>query len=87
MTASKPQVKIDNLSLLAYAQGFTLWHYRAGQDCTLADTLAPDFFAAFAGMFAAGEVVMISASDGGAQAFVAEVAPRVTLRIMSRTKA
>lgn len=24
---------VSNLSVLAYANGFTLWHYKAGVDC------------------------------------------------------
>ena len=34
---------IRNLSVLAYANGFTLWHYRAGKD-PLTEVQATDFF-------------------------------------------
>jgi hypothetical protein len=54
---------IRNLSVLAYANGFTLWHYRA-----LADRLeavgARGFFGDAADMLASGDIVMISAQDG-----------------------
>ncbi len=55
---------IRSLSVLAYANGFTLWHYKAGGD-TLADIGGPGFFAEAADMLAAGDVMMISATAGG----------------------
>jgi|BEDMetMinimDraft_2_1075160.scaffolds.fasta_scaffold04264_2 hypothetical protein len=51
------------LSILAYAQGFTLWHYRAGGG--LAETLGPGFFAPAARLFETGDMVLVSARDGG----------------------
>ncbi|HUN41835.1 MAG TPA: hypothetical protein VMU81_16235 [Acetobacteraceae bacterium] len=54
---------IRNLSVLAYANGFTLWHYKAGSD-RLASVVARDFFADAADMLAQGDVMMISAVDG-----------------------
>ena len=61
---------IRNLSVLAYAQGFTLWHYKAGSD-RLDDVAASGFLADAADMLAAGDMLFISASDGGRIAFVA----------------
>ena len=62
---------IRNLSVLAYAQGFTLWHYRArgGQ---LAQTVAVGFFNPAADMLASGDMMLISANDGGHVLFVAD---------------
>jgi hypothetical protein len=55
---------IRNLSVLAYANGFTLWHYKAADDAQR--TVASEGFFADAGdMLAAGDMVMVSASDGG----------------------
>jgi len=54
---------IRNLSVLAYANGFTLWHYKAGTE-RLATVVARDFFADAADMLASGDLVMISAADG-----------------------
>lgn len=54
---------IRNLSVLAYANGFTLWHYKAGP-ARLGQVGAPGFFADAADMLAAGDMVMISAADG-----------------------
>jgi hypothetical protein len=55
---------IRNLSVLAYANGFTLWHYKAGRD-QLTQVEARDFFADAADMLAEGDMLMISAADGG----------------------
>jgi hypothetical protein len=55
---------IRNLSVLAYANGFTLWHYKAGRDQLEAVELR-DFFADAADMLAEGDLMMISAADGG----------------------
>ena len=60
---------IRNLSVLAYAQGFTHWHYRAA-GLRLAQVLAPGFFKAAAGRIATGDHIKVSAADGGADLFV-----------------
>jgi hypothetical protein len=54
---------IRKLSVLAYANGFTLWHYRADADL-LDNVVAQGFFADAADVLASGDIVMISASDG-----------------------
>ena len=56
---------IRNLSVLAYANGFTLWHYKAGKD-RLAQVERADFFADAADMLGQGDMMMVSAPDGGA---------------------
>src|ERR1044072_4147190 len=55
---------IRNLSVLAYANGFTLWHYKSGKD-PLSHVQAVDFFADAADMLSEGDMMMVSASDGG----------------------
>jgi hypothetical protein len=55
---------IRNLSVLAYANGFTLWHYKAGRD-RLSQVEKLDFFADAADMLAEGDMMMITAMDGG----------------------
>lgn len=64
---------IRNLSVLAYAQGFTLWHYRV-RDAVLAVAQAEGFFSPAADMLAAGDMILISATDGGQVAFVTDAA-------------
>lgn len=55
---------IRNLSVLAYANGFTLWHYKAGRD-RLEQVETVDFFADAADMLTDGDLMMVSAADGG----------------------
>ena len=61
---------IRNLSVLAYAQSFTLWHYKAAG---LAMTQAEQngFFNPCADMLATGDMMLVSANDGGCLLFVA----------------
>jgi hypothetical protein len=64
---------IRNLSVLAYAQGFTLWHYKSGA-ATLAQAAAHGFFDNASDMLATGDMMMISAADGGRVLYVAATA-------------
>jgi hypothetical protein len=54
---------VRNLSVLAYANGFTLWHYKAESD-VLEYISGRGFFAAASDMLTVGDIMMISASDG-----------------------
>jgi len=54
---------IRDLSVLAYANGFTLWHYKPG-DASLADTAADNFFADACDMMAAGDMIIVSGAKG-----------------------
>ena len=54
---------VRNLSVLAYANGFTLWHYEA-PGTTLAEVTARGYFNDTADMLAAGDVIMLCAEDG-----------------------
>ena len=54
---------VRNLSVLAYANGFTLWHYKAGQDA-MGRVELPGFFGGAADMLAGGDMLMVSALDG-----------------------
>jgi hypothetical protein len=54
---------VRSLSVLAYANGFTLWHYKAGAD-PLEGVCAPDFFEEAADVLTGGDIVMVSAADG-----------------------
>ena len=52
--------------MLAYANGFSLWHYNANAHNahTLATTCAENYFADASDMLSVGDLVMISAADG-----------------------
>ena len=53
--------ELRNLSVLAYANGFTLWHYKAEAK---ADAGVPGFLDPAADMLSAGDLLMVSAPDG-----------------------
>ncbi len=60
---------VRNLSVLAYAQGFTLWHYKAADGVeTVSDS---GFFNPAADMLAPGDMMMVSAPNGGRMLCVA----------------
>ena len=67
---------VRNLSVLAYAQGFTLWHYRAAED-GIADVTAPEFFEEAGDMLAGGDMLLASADDGGRVLFASQVRGRL----------
>lgn len=60
---------LRNLSVLAYANGFTLWHYKSADK--LAAAAAQGYFADAADLLAPGDMVMLSAAEGGKIATIA----------------
>lgn len=83
-----------NLSVLDYAQGFTMWHYR-GHVETIGATRSPPiklaevgdagFFDAARGMIQRGDMIAVSALDGGALLYVTAVDPTVVVVPMAST--
>ena len=59
---------IRNLSVLAYAQGFTSWLYRHNGD--ISEVFADGFFDSANDMMSKGDMIMISANAAGAHRFV-----------------
>ena len=55
---------IRNLSVLAYANGFTLWHYKSGKD-TLDGISGGNYLGDASDMLTAGDLIMVTAIDGG----------------------
>jgi hypothetical protein len=55
---------IRSLSVLAYANGFTLWHYKGEADALTA-VARPGFFSDAVDMLARGDMVLVSAPEGG----------------------
>lgn len=53
---------VRELSVLAYANGFTLWHYKAAET-GLAAVEEPGFFNDAADMLQPGDMMMVSAPD------------------------
>ena len=56
-------MKIRNLSVLSYAQGFTSWHYRAPEE-NLEEILKTNFFLDAIDMLHHGDLITISCRDG-----------------------
>jgi hypothetical protein len=54
---------IRDLSVLAYANGFTLWHYKAGDDFS-GELESENYFVDASDMIAAGDMVMVSGTTG-----------------------
>jgi hypothetical protein len=54
---------VRNLSVLAYANGFTLWHYKSGKD-KLATVSSGNYLSDASDMLTAGDLIMITAADG-----------------------
>jgi len=61
---------VRNLSVLAYANGFTLWHYKA-EAGGLPNAVNTGFFDPAADMLATGDMMLVSAPEGGRVLFVA----------------
>ncbi len=73
---------LRSLSVLAYTNGFTLWHYKGNSD-TLREITAKGFFADAADLLAPGDMVLISASDAGIIANVSGVGQSVIASTMA----
>lgn len=59
--AVKPVMEGANLSVLAYAHGFTAWHYNAD---AMRDVLAAGFFDSARDLLTHGDMITVSAQDG-----------------------
>ncbi len=55
---------VRELSVLAYANGFTLWHYKVGPD-GLPTVTRPGFFDPASDLLANGDMVLVSSPTGG----------------------
>jgi hypothetical protein len=67
---------VRDLSVLAYANGFTLWHYKAGDDA-LVSVGVSGFFDGAADMLASGDMMMVSAADGARVLAMAQIGGKI----------
>jgi hypothetical protein len=74
---------IRQLSVLAYAHGFTLWHYRLEGPTPVTDVRAQRFFDDAIGMLAVGDMVMVSSQLGGTILMVTSTLREVTVTPLS----
>ena len=61
------------LSVLAYANGFTLWHYRTSDD----DLLSPGYFDSAQELLREGDQIIANTAGGGRSGIVNLVVTRV----------
>ena len=62
---------IRNLSVLAYANGFTHWHYKSKD--TLEEIKAPNYMADAGDMLAENDILFVTGSDGTTMLVVTQV--------------
>lgn len=72
---------LRNLSVLAYANGFTLWHYKA--DDPVARVSAKGYFAPAADLLAAGDMMLVSGAEGGKIGAICGAGRSITLAPMA----
>jgi hypothetical protein len=72
---------LRNLSVLAYANGFTLWHYRTGDDA-LSALDRDDFFHEAGDLIAPGDIVMASGSQGARMGAIAQKGTHLVLNTL-----
>jgi hypothetical protein len=72
---------LRNLSVLAYANGFTLWHYKAGND-NFANAAETGYFADAADLLAEGDMVMLTGTEGGRIVSISGEGRRIALMPM-----
>ena len=69
---------LRNLSVLAYANGFTLWHYKAGND-NFVKAMGAGYFSDAADLLCEGDMVMLTGTEGGRMATIAGQGRRMGL--------
>ena len=67
-----------DLSVIAYANGFTLWQYYGKED-SLDVIETTGFFDRVKTLMAVGDIIVISAKDGAAIRAVTELSPSVKI--------
>jgi hypothetical protein len=81
MTTNATRFAVRNLSVLCYAQGFTLWHYRAER--AAAEILAPGWWDPAAELLAPGDMVLVSSPAGGMLRMVVFTTPHVVMESLN----
>lgn len=70
-----------NLSVIAYANGFTLWHYK--ENATLATITASGYFSSVKTLMNTGDIILINGSNGSSIKVVAIADGVVTVGALS----
>ena len=67
-----------NMSVIAFANGFTLWQYKSNSD-SLEQVERAGYFDKIKTLMAIGDIVIINARDGAAIRAVTELSPSVKI--------
>ena len=70
-----------NLSVIAYANGFTLWHYAANE--TLATIATAGYFNNVKTLMNVGDIVLVNASDSSSIKVIGVSSDNITLSALS----
>ncbi len=70
-----------NLSVIAYANGFTLWHYKANE--TLAAITTSGYFSSVNTLMNTGDIILINGSNGTSMKSIAVSEGVVTVASLS----
>jgi len=70
-----------NLSVIAYANGFTLWHYKANE--ALATITASGYFSSVNSLMNTGDIILINGSNGTTMKSIAVSSGVVTVAALS----
>lgn len=73
---------LRNLSVLNYANGFTLWHQKVN---TFSEALEKDYFNPAHDLLAAGDMVFITSPDEAGHFLITKKGNTITLRLLTRT--
>jgi hypothetical protein len=71
-----------DLSVLNYANGFSMWHYKA--KCSYFDMIQPGYFAAAADMFSNGDMLIATGETWASQSLIRVAEGRVSLLLFSK---
>lgn len=67
--------KLLNLSVLAYANSFTMWHYRHNGDCV--DIAQHNFFIGADDLLKKGDLILVNCADGNTSVWVTKSEPEL----------
>ena len=70
--------KNKNMSVIAFANGFTLWHYKSNED-SLEQIEWAGYFDRVVTLMAHGDIIIINGRDGTAIRAVTELSPSVII--------
>ncbi len=74
--------KIRDLSVIGYANFFTLWHYKDADNDGMIKITSQGYFKCAYDLLTPGDLIIISGRDYVAQRFVAGVGEELTLKTL-----